>query len=188
MGILERLNLQLRLLEAILPINWAEFGILRGKIQHAIGSESTSPARFGPRCNKKEKTEKNTHGRAKWEGGMRGAYRCRAYGQSGKTRAQHASNRLLKTSSDGESITSCGSLFHSETTRAAKECALSAVNAVGFNNVRECPLRLHGGLRVKTRAWSRRTVESLNNTPIQADFTTIGGLWVRCWQSDDRDS
>ncbi len=82
--------------------------------------------------------------------GMREANRCRAYGQSGKTRAQHASYRLLKTSSDGELITSCGSLFQGETTR-------NAVNAVGFSNVRECPLRLHGGLRVKNLAGSRRT-------------------------------
>ncbi len=85
--------------------------------------------------------------------GGEGANRCRAYGQSGKTRAQHASNRLLKTSSDGESITSGGSLFHGETTWTAKECALAAVNAVDFSNVRECPLRLHGGLRVKKSGW-----------------------------------
>ncbi len=41
------------------------------------------------------------------------------------------------------------SLFHGETSRTAKKCALAAVNAVGFSNVRECPLRVHGGLRVK---------------------------------------
>ncbi len=40
--------------------------------------------------------------------------RGRAFGQSGKTRPQHASNRHLKTSSDGESITSCESLFNKQ--------------------------------------------------------------------------
>ncbi len=66
---------------------------------------------------------------------MRRANRCRAYGQSGKTRAQLASNRLLKTSFVGESIISCGSFFQGETTRTAKACAL----AVGFSNVGSAP-------------------------------------------------
>ncbi len=101
--------------------------------------------------------------------GVRGAYRSRAYGQSGKTRAQLASNRLLNTSSDCESITSCGSLFQGETNRTVKECALAAVSAVGFSNVRECPLPLHGSLRVKNLAGSRRNFPfKILNTQIRS--------------------
>ncbi len=89
---------------------------------------------------------------------MRGAYRCRAYGQSGKTRSQLAFSRLLKTSSNGKSITPCGSFFLGDTNRSAKEYTVAAVNAVGFSNVRECPLRLHRGLRVKNLGGSRQTL------------------------------
>ncbi len=72
---------------------------------------------------------------AKWEGV--GGNECHIYGHSGKTRTQLVTKRRLKTSSDGESITSCGSLIQDETTRIAKEFALAAVNAVGFGNVRQ---------------------------------------------------
>ncbi len=66
-------------------------------------------------------------------------------GHSGKARSQLASERRFKNTLNEESLTSCGSLFHGETTRTVKEFALAAVIAMGFSKVRECNNRLHGG-------------------------------------------
>ncbi len=76
---------------------------------------------------------------------------------SGNKLVQAASRRRLNTSSDGESTTCCGSLFHGETTLTANEFARDVRNAVGFRRVSECPLRLQGGLRVNNFDGSMRT-------------------------------
>ncbi len=75
---------------------------------------------------------------------------CQFYRHSVKTLAQLASNRHVKTFSAGESITSCGSLFHGRIARTAKGFALAAAIITGFRKAREWPLRLLGGRRAKS--------------------------------------
>ncbi len=68
-------DLYLRLLEAMLPIHWTEFGILWGKLKYVndrFGSKSTSPARFGQSSNKKEKEKKYRDGYVKRRWGREG--------------------------------------------------------------------------------------------------------------------
>ncbi len=71
---------------------------LREIIENAnekFGTESTSPARFGPSCNKKEKEEKNI-GMAKWKGVRGVGNECHINGHTRKTRAQLVSKRRFK--------------------------------------------------------------------------------------------
>ncbi len=110
-------NPRLRLLEAVLQ----KSGLVWGR---------PHPTGFGPSCNKGG-LKREISG---WISGIELMIdnEWQFFGQSGKTRVQHTSRHRYKSSSGGDAITSCGSLFHGETARTAKEFSLAAASAAGF--------------------------------------------------------